>query len=182
MRTVVDDEMVSQITDLVMDLQSSENTETPLLKRQLAETERVIKNMLDAIQAGVLTSSTKQRLEELEDTKSKLEVSILQEEIQKPLLTREQIIFWLHKFRATDVNDREHRQKLVDTFVNAVYVYDDKLVLTFNFKDGSKTLSLQDIESSDLFGGALLPCKKPSIDKRNFVDRWFLVLGRIEYD
>lgn len=33
---------------------------------------------------------------------------------------------------------------LIDTFVNAVFVYDDKLLLTFNFKDGTRTISLTD--------------------------------------
>jgi len=32
-------------------------------------------------------------------------------------------------------------------FVNSVFVYDDKLVLTYNYKDGTETLTLQEIES-----------------------------------
>jgi site-specific DNA recombinase len=59
------------------------------LKKQLAETEKGINNMLNAIQAGIFTPSTKQRLDELEETKSQLEVSILQEKMHNPLLTRE---------------------------------------------------------------------------------------------
>ena len=40
---------------------------------------------------------------------------------------------------------------LIDCFVNAVYLYDDRVVLTFNYKDGGKTVTLQEIEGSDLF-------------------------------
>lgn len=40
---------------------------------------------------------------------------------------------------------------LIDCFVNAVYLYDDRVVLTFNYKDGGKTATLQEIEGSDLF-------------------------------
>ena len=36
----------------------------------------------------------------------------------------------------------------VDIFVNSVYVYDDKIVFTYNYKDGSQTLTLQEIESA----------------------------------
>ena len=39
--------------------------------------------------------------------------------------------------------------------MNSVFVYDDKLILTYNYKDGSQTLTLQEIEaalSSDLTG------------------------------
>ena len=94
--------------------------------------------------------STKQRLDELEETKSQLEVSILQEEMHKPLLTREQIAFFIYRFRKFDVTKREQRQRLIDSFVNAVYLYEDKIILTFNYKDGSKTITLAEVESSDL--------------------------------
>jgi hypothetical protein len=87
-------------------------------------------------------------LDDLEVAKGDLEVKILQEEMQKPLLTREQILFWLHKFRGIDTTKREQRQRLIDTFVNAVFVYDDKLVLTFNYKDGAKTVTMAEIENN----------------------------------
>ncbi|MBS7306348.1 MAG: hypothetical protein KIG39_06755, partial [Lachnospiraceae bacterium] len=37
-----------------------------------------------------------------------------------------------------------------DSFVNAVYLYEEKVILTFNYKDGSKTITLEDVEGSDL--------------------------------
>ena len=53
------------------------------------------------------------------------------------------------------INDPEYRREIIDAFVNSVYVYDDKLILTYNYKDGSQTLTLQEVEaalSSDLTG------------------------------
>lgn len=41
-------------------------------------------------------------------------------------------------------------QRLIDSFVNAVYLYEDKIILTFNYKDGSKTITLAEVEGSDL--------------------------------
>ncbi|MCI9626370.1 MAG: recombinase family protein [Clostridia bacterium] len=150
MKVIMDDAMVLYIADMVLDLQARESTDLPLLKQQLAETEKAIKNILDAIQQGIFNSSTKMRLDELEDNKSKLEVSILQEEMQKPLLTKEQVTFWICRFRDVDVTNQEQRQRLIDSFVNSVYLYDDRLIITFNYKDGAKTVSLADIEGSDL--------------------------------
>lgn len=49
-----------------------------------------------------------------------------------------------------DVTKREQRQRLIDSFVNAVYLYEDKIILTFNYKDGSKTITLAEVEGSDL--------------------------------
>lgn len=150
MKAIMNDEVMERLVDTLMELQKKESTDLPLLKKQLAETEKGINNMLNAIQAGIFTPSTKQRLDELEETKSQLEVSILQEEMHKPLLTREQIAFFIYRFRKFDVTKREQRQRLIDSFVNAVYLYEDKIILTFNYKDGSKTITLEEVEGSDL--------------------------------
>ncbi len=50
--------------------------------------------MPDAIQQGIFNSSTKQRLDELEQTRSDCEVYMLQEEMQKPLSTKGQFVFF----------------------------------------------------------------------------------------
>lgn len=147
---ILDDSILEYLADILEEVQSRENTFLPSLKKQLAETEKAIENMLNAIQAGIFTSSTKKRLDELEESKSSLEVQILQEEIRKPVLTRQQILFWLHRFRKMDISNLEHRQRLIDTFVNAIYVYEDKIILTFNYKEGTKTISLDEINGSDL--------------------------------
>ena len=65
-------------------------------------------------------------------------------------MTKEQVTFWICHFRDIDVTKQEQRQRLIDSFVNSVYLYDDKMIITFNYKDGSKTVSLADIEGSDL--------------------------------
>ena len=79
-----DDIILDRIVDMVLELQKRENTALPLLPKRLAEAERGIENMLNAIQQGILTPSTRKRLDDLETAKSDLEVRILQEEMQKP--------------------------------------------------------------------------------------------------
>lgn len=154
MRIIFDDMTLEAIANMVLDVQAQENTSLPVLKEQLAQVEQGIQNMLNAIQQGIFTPSTKQRLEELEETKERLTVSIFQEELQKPRLTKEQVLFFLHRFRTIDTNKQEQRQRLIDSFVNAVYVYDDKIILTFNYQDGTETITLDDINGSDLGAGA----------------------------
>ena len=154
MQMIFDDMALEAIAGMVLDVQARENTSLPVLKEQLAQTEHGIQNMLNAIQQGIFTPSTKQRLEELEEAKERLTVSILQEELQKPRLSKEQILFFLHRFRAIDTTKQEQRQRLIDSFVNAVYVYDDKIILTFNYQDGTETITLDDINGSDLEAGS----------------------------
>mgnify|MGYP004592728561 CR=1 FL=1 len=76
-----------------------------------------IQNMLNAIQAGILTSSTKERLEQLEETKRELEARIAEEKLAKPKVTEEFIRLWLLRFRKLDMSLKDQRQALVDTFI-----------------------------------------------------------------
>ena len=78
--------------------------------------------------------------------------------MEKPKISAEFMTFWLHKFRKLDVTKETHRQMLVDTFVNAVFLYDDKLLLTFNFKDGTRTITFSDVQTATSESGSDLDC------------------------
>ena len=39
------------------------------------------------------------------------------------------------------------QKEIIDIFVNSVYVYDDKLLLTYNYKNGTQTLTLDEIHA-----------------------------------
>ena len=149
-KLIFDDELIERLADTVMELQSKENTTLPLLKKQCAETQRSIDNMLNAIQQGIFTASTKERLESLEKQRSELSVQIIKEEMAKPTLSREQIVFWFHRFRKLDTKKLDHRRRLIDSFVNAIFLYDDRITFTFNYKDGTKTITFAELEKSGL--------------------------------
>ena len=148
MKVVMDDKAIEAIVSMVMDLQDRENTSLPLYEQQLQEAQKGIDNLLNAIQQGILTKSTKTRLEELEATKEDLEIKIANEKIAKPRISPEFVTFWLHKFRKLDVRQQSHRKMLIDAFVNAIYLYDDKMVITFNYKDGTRTITLNDVKEA----------------------------------
>ena len=100
-----------------------------------------ITNMLNSIQMGTLTSSTKERLEALEDQRKELQARIAEERLAKPKMKEEFVRFWLLRFRKLDMTQPEQRQVLVDTFINAIYLYDDKVLITFNYKEGTETVA-----------------------------------------
>ena len=109
-----------------------------MLKEQLRDTEKRLSNLLEAIEQGILTSTTKQRLDELEARRDALKASILEEELQRPALSRDQILFWFEQFRQGDVNSPVYQRQIIDNFVNSVYVFEDRVVLNFNFKENAK--------------------------------------------
>ena len=147
---IFDDDLIEQLADMVLEVQKQENAVVPVLQRQLAKVEKSIENMLNAIQQGIITSSTKQRMDELENRKSELLTQIGKKKITKPMLIRDQIVFWFHRFRKLDTNKLEHRRRLIDSFINAIFLYDDKMMITFNYKDGAKTITFADLEKLEI--------------------------------
>ena len=141
MKLIQDDAVIDSLVAAVMELQNRESNSLPLYEKQLRETETGIQNMLNAIQAGILTSSTKERLEALEAQKKDLEAKIAEEKLVKPAMKEEFVRFWLLHFRKLDLSQKEQRQTLIDTFINAIYLYDDKVLITFNYKEGTETIS-----------------------------------------
>ena len=116
------------------------------MKNQLKRVENELENMINAIKQGIITPSTKTTLMELEQEKNELEAKIAQEEIKMPILSKEQIRCWLHHFRFYKRSNETQMQKLIDVFVNSIYVYDDKMLITYNYKDGEKCVDYDEIQ------------------------------------
>jgi len=161
---ICDDELLNRLADMLIAKLNAESSTLPILRKQLDEIEKGIDNLVNAIQAGILTASTKQRLEQLEAEKSEISVQILKEEIAKPTVTKDDILAYLIKYRKLNMKQLDHRRRLIDSFVNAIYLFDDYLVITFNYKEGTKRVTFAEIEEafgSDL--SSLTAPKNPSL-------------------
>ena len=148
MKMVMDDKAIEAIVSMLMDLQDRDNVNVPLYEQQLREADTAISNLLNAIQQGILTRSTKARLEELENRRDELENRLACEKLAKPKVGAEFMTFWLHRFRKLDVRQQSHRKMLIDTFINAIFLYDDKMVITFNYKEGTKTITFAELQEA----------------------------------
>lgn len=136
---------IERLTQKLLAYQSRENTRLPVLPAAL-------KDVNKPIEQGIIIPATKQRLEDLEEQRKALKTNILQEQIAKPLLTREQILFRFERFRQGDPSVSAYQRNIIDCFVNSVYIFDDRFVVNFNYRDGDKLVSLQEVKSSFLGG------------------------------
>ena len=129
-----DDKTVSKMADDVMALLDADNEMVLALEAQLKGVRDSIDNIMKAIEKGVVTRSTKARLEELEAEEERITWSIKEEEAKMPKITKEFIIFTLHKFRNLDLRFEKNKERLIDGLVKAIFVYDDyiKVILTFD--------------------------------------------------
>lgn len=155
---VLSPENIQLIAQRAVDILNKEAADHSLLhdyERQLKETETAISNILRAIEAGIFTASTRDRLEELEKQKADLHLQISLEKVAKPTIDKDRIVFWLEGFVGGDVNDVEYRRRVIDTLLNRVDVYDTdddggrRLVLTYNLtSDNTSVVECSDIASS----------------------------------
>jgi hypothetical protein len=146
---VLQDDVIDRLADAIVELQQRENTTIPFLKKQLEDVEKRIANILKSVEEGLSGASVQNRLAELEVSKEDIEISIAREQIEKTPLTKEQIVFFISRFKNGDLKDPAYRKALVDIFVNSVFLHDDKMVITFNWKDGTKTVTYAEVESAE---------------------------------
>ncbi len=150
--TLLDQTLIDELIDGILNLLNQENNIIPILKKELAEVDKSINNIVAAIEQGIFTKATKQRLDELESRKEQLEIQIIEENITQPTLTRNQLKFWFERLKKLNPNKLEDRRRLIDTFVNSIIVYDDRIEFYFNYKGGAKTLTKTELDKfSDLF-------------------------------
>ena len=145
------DAFINEVADRCMKYQEKEKDDSALraLETRQRENEKAINNMLAAIEAGIITPSTKTRLTELEAERARIEKGIARQLISDPSLDRDQVIYFLERFRDGDITDESYRVFLVDTFLNSVYLYDNnKLILLLNYTGENSKVTLELVESA----------------------------------
>ena len=61
-------------------------------------------------------------------------------------------MFWFDQFRHGDPVDIAFQEKVIDCFVNSIYLFDDRIVVNFNYQEGGRPVSLEEVLSSFLDG------------------------------
>ena len=159
----------------LIEKEAADNTLRIGYEKELKDVQKRIKNLLDLMEQGIFTESTKERLLELESRRKDLERNIARENAKKPHLSKERIIYWLTSFKSGNIESEDYRRRVIDTLVNSVYVFDSddgkgrKIVFTFNISgENTATLTVSDIEC---FGVPKIPDTHSGI--------WnFLYIGR----
>ena len=141
---ILNDEVIDWIADQAAEFSKKAvaNTDLSLLYAQLSDTERSISNIMKAIEAGIITESTKNRLVQLEDDQKRIKAQITEAKSEIVILSKDDIAAGLMMFKDGDFDDQSFRMKLFDTFVKAVYVYDDNLRIVFSFSGDRNSVTL----------------------------------------
>ena len=157
---IMDDEVIDYITENVWayyQAQDQMRDKITATQAQLREVENAINNLMRAIEAGMpLTEMTKSRLSELDAQRTALNAALAETQLDSGFrLQKVHIKYFLSQFRELDLTDRKFQQRLIDVFVNSIYVKDDEIIINFNFSGGNATVSFtdfKDAEASGVFG------------------------------
>lgn len=125
------------------------------LQKLLAENERKQENTINAIMESDIESVRKalgEQIPILENEHKELEKQIAIEEEPYQSLSIESINFFLTSLKKGNINDIKYRKMLIDIFVNKIYLYDDRVTITYNSGDEPVTISdklLSELEERD---------------------------------
>ena len=135
---VLTDEVIDHLITRVLRIQEEE-AEDPVIKgmeKSLKDTQKKISNIMAAIEAGIFTPTTKDRLTELEAEKDRIRAEIVKAQIKKTSYDADEIRFYLESMRDGNADNMEFAKHLIEVFVRSIYVYDEYIVIFYNFTDG----------------------------------------------
>lgn len=114
------------------------------IKAQLKDVESKLNNLVNAIEAGIFNNTTAERMNVLENQRSMLNDALLTEQNRKKYdLALNDIVRFLDSLIG-DINDPDTRRRLLEFFIDKIYVYPDKMAMTFHFSDDRRELPFED--------------------------------------
>ena len=125
-----DQETITQTVNDILAIQEKLLKETPtlnLLTKEKRQTENAIKNIMTAIEKGVITNTTTKRLKELEEQQENLERQILIERSKNAVKRTEQEI---REFYEQALNLEP--QMLINYVVKEILLFDDRIDIIYN--------------------------------------------------
>ena len=88
------------------------------------------------------------KIERIGAEKEELEIDLAKLKVANSIrYTEEEIESWLKSFCKGDLFDLDFRRKIIDVFINSVFLYDDKIVIYYNLRGGKQVSFLEMLES-----------------------------------
>ena len=133
---VLEPNVIDSIAEVVVNRFNSElsnNAVLTKLQEELKEKNRAIDFILNAMEKGIITTSTQERLMKLENEKAILEDKVEYEQNHqiKPL-EKEQIVNFLKVYARKQFDNKIDKNEFFNNFILKVLLYDDKITIVYN--------------------------------------------------
>jgi len=132
------------------------------LKLDFSATEKAIENIVNAIIAGASGDTINDRLRQYEDRKKALKESIAVEEMRhRELSDKVSVSSYFEKYANANMNDPETRELILEYFVDRIYLFEDKIIITSTLdNEDSIEVSLDFLKCSKGSSHSSLPAHK----------------------
>lgn len=166
---------IQTLAQLVYDMQFANQTtadqQIATLERQIAKTETKLNNIAAALEQGIVTLTTKQRLIQLEGTLSQLQQELREAQFakQQAIVPLQVIQQRLNRYKHLSQKDPALQKEAIDLFLQQVVCTDDEaeislqLAAPFGIKTSEPILPAISKIDSDLSGGGELQRINPNI-------------------
>lgn len=153
---VLEPARIDAIADAVQKAYDAEfnDDEIRTMESDLDKLEREANGLVDLIVEATgnkaLQKRYQDRLELLDLRKADLQNELSKMKVACSIrLTHDQIVVWLKSVCHGDPTDVDFQRKIIETFINAVYVSDDKIVIIYNVKGGKQVSFLEVSDALD---------------------------------
>lgn len=122
-----------------------DNSTLKRIEKLMRENERKQRNLMNAVAECEIESVRKSLYEEISRLTSEHDTLKSEHAIEQAgavSLTITEVKFFLSQLRKGKADDLTYRKTLINVFINAIYLYDDKLVIFFN--SGDKPVTVDD--------------------------------------
>lgn len=182
-RSMLTDKQIDIIANNVYKQAKKEqnNSQIKVLEKNLKENEKQKQNLINSLRICEIDSVRKtifDEIKKIEDELNKIRNQIVICNSPYLDISVEEIVFFLRKLRDGDVNDIRYRKVLITTFINKIYLYDDKLTIIFNAKENqSKTIKIPEIDKIE--GSFLGNSGQPYNTSKHlrFVDVFYIIIN-----
>ena len=121
-------------------------------EKQLDRIKAEISRLVDTL--AVCPAAARQpifdKMEQLDAEKQEVELDLSKLRISAKIqISKEHIADWLKQFCNGDALDVDFQKRIIDTFINSVYLYDDKVIIYYNIEGGKQVSYIDMIDSTE---------------------------------
>ena len=149
-REILTDEEIPLIAKHIIEYaESHDNSDLKYLKNKLTNIHKQSNNLMNTLKTcdvEVIRNSIVDEMTKLEIEKTETIRAIKEEEKNHTYIEYDKVVYFLEHLRDGDINDERYRQRLINTFINKVFLWDDKIIVTFNINKSDVSMKLPEVK------------------------------------
>jgi site-specific DNA recombinase len=148
-------ERISYIADRVVSAYNSEFDDNAVsgLDKRLKAIDKELDKVTDAIinaRSKAIVDRMNERADALEQERADVEIDLARLRVANGIkLKAPEVEAYLRQFCKGDPLDEAFQRRIIDAFINAIYLYDDKIIMYFNVKGGEQVSYMEMLSDTD---------------------------------